>query len=51
MGQRVTQRILVCDLCDEVPEDGEHTWEMEQEIWWCEECCEKKENESEKETE
>ena len=50
MGQRVTQRILVCDLCGKVPDDGEHMWEMGRELW-CEECCEKQENESEEETE
>ena len=28
MGQRVTQRILECDECKQIPEDGEHLWEM-----------------------
>lgn len=50
MGQKVTQRILVCDLCGKIPEDGEYMWEMGREVW-CKECCEKQENESEEETE
>lgn len=50
MGQRVTQRILICDLCGQVPGDGEHMWEMGRDVW-CAECYEKQENEFEEESE
>ena len=43
MGQRTTQRILVCDVCDTTPEDGENMWEMSGE-YWCEKCCDEAEN-------
>ena len=50
MGQRITQRILVCDICGKTPNDGEYMWEMGREVW-CEECCEKQENVSEEDGE
>lgn len=40
MGRRLTQRILECDICHKIPEDGEYIWEMNTELW-CEACCEK----------
>lgn len=40
MGQRITQRIHTCDVCGQTPEDGEHLWYMNREIW-CEKCCDK----------
>ena len=43
MGQRLTQRILQCDVCGHAPEDGEHVWEMGWEIW-CESCCDDADN-------
>jgi len=38
MGNRVTQVIYQCNLCDKTPDDGEHLWRMGREIW-CEKCC------------
>ena len=45
MGRRLTQRILECSICNTTPENGEHLWEMGNEVW-CEKCCneEKEEN-------
>ena len=50
MGNRVTQRILSCDICDKTPEDGQHLWNMCHEVW-CESCCDKVEKETETENE
>ena len=38
MGHRITQRIIECTICEEIPEDGEYLWEMGRE-YWCEKCC------------
>ena len=46
MGMRVVQRIYQCDLCGKIPEDGEPLWEMGREMY-CEECCDKTEEEDE----
>ena len=43
MGQRITQRIYTCSLCNKVPEDGEYMWFMGNQIW-CEKCCDEVEN-------
>ena len=43
MGQRITQKIHTCDVCNETPEDGETLWYMNGEVW-CEKCCEDAEN-------
>jgi len=48
MGHRIIQTIYTCDLCDKTPEDGEKLWHMNQEVW-CEECCNKKDEETEEE--
>ncbi len=50
MGHRVTQRILECDVCHTIPDDGQHLWEMCGE-YWCETCCEQEENLEEEEEE
>jgi len=39
MGQLIIQKIYTCDICGEIPEDGEKLWCMGNEIW-CEKCCE-----------
>ncbi len=44
MGRRLTQRIYECSICGRIPEDGEYLWEMGTE-YWCEECCQKSDNE------
>ena len=46
MGHRTYQRILICDVCGETPENGEPMWEMCGE-YWCEACCNKEESETE----
>jgi len=46
MGHRITQRIHECSQCSKIPEDGEYMWYMGDEIW-CEECCDKEEDEDE----
>lgn len=28
MGHKVIQRILECDCCGRIPDDGENLWEM-----------------------
>ena len=28
MGRRITQRIIECDECGRIPDDGEYLWEM-----------------------
>lgn len=38
MGQRVTQRILECAICGNIPDDGEYLWGMGRQHW-CEKCC------------
>jgi hypothetical protein len=38
MGQRLTQKIYECSLCNNIPEDGENLWQMGNEVW-CEKCC------------
>ena len=48
MGQRIIQKIYVCDICGEEAKDGDKLWEMGTEIW-CEKCINESENE-EKET-
>jgi len=40
MGHRLTQRILECDVCGKVEEDGEYMWEMGTEVW-CKDCCDR----------
>jgi hypothetical protein len=42
MGQRLTQRIYECSLCNNIPQDGEHLWQMGNETW-CEKCCDEQE--------
>jgi len=49
MGHRITQRIYTCDLCDKTPEDGATLWHMNSEVW-CEECCDKLEEDEDKES-
>jgi hypothetical protein len=44
MGQRVTQRILECQECGVVPEDGDYLWEMCG-GYTCKECVDKDEDE------
>ena len=44
MGQRITQRILECDLCNKIPKNGDNMWQMGNELW-CEECCNKEDEE------
>ena len=44
MGQKIRQRILVCDVCGKTPDDGETMWEMGREVW-CEDCCNRLESE------
>lgn len=44
MGQRLTQRIYECSLCERVPEDGEYMWHMGNEVW-CEKCVDTEEEE------
>ena len=46
MGQRVTQRILECIECNEIPEDGEYLWEMGR-GYMCRPCCDAEDNEDE----
>ena len=46
MGQRLTQRILVCDECGRTPDDGEHLWEMAGE-YICKDCIDKEEEKEE----
>ena len=46
MGQRVTQRILECMECNEIPEDGEYLWEMGR-GYMCRPCCDAEDNEDE----
>jgi len=46
MGQRITQRIYDCDLCNKTPEDGECMWEMGSQVW-CKKCIDDAENEDE----
>ncbi len=48
MGHRVTQRILECDVCHTIPDDGQYLWEMCGE-YWCEACCEQAGNLEEEE--
>ena len=48
MGNKIIQRIYTCDLCDKISEDGEPLWHMCQEVW-CKGCCDKADNEPEKE--
>ena len=43
MGNRVTQRIYECSICEQIPEDGEYLWHMGNEIW-CEKCIDKAES-------
>ncbi len=50
MGKRVTQRILECSVCEEIPENGEYMWYMGSELW-CEECINKEEENEEEENE
>lgn len=38
MGNRLTQRIYICDVCEEIPQDGEYMWFMSNEVWG-EKCC------------
>lgn len=42
MGQILTQKIYECSLCNNTPKDGEHLWQMGNEIW-CKECCDEEE--------
>jgi len=42
MGQILTQKIYQCSLCNNIPEDGEHLWQMGNEVW-CKECCDDQE--------
>ena len=42
MGQRLTQKIYECSLCNNIPEDGQHLWQMGNEVW-CKECCDEQE--------
>lgn len=42
MGQRLTQKIYECSLCNNIPQDGEHLWRMSNEVW-CKECCDEQE--------
>ena len=49
MGQRLTQRILVCDECGRTPDDGEYLWEMSSKHI-CKNCIDKEEEEEEKDT-
>jgi len=44
MGQRTTQRILVCSECDNTPKDGEYLWDMCGE-YVCEDCIDKEDGE------
>jgi len=39
MGQLIIQKIYICDICGETPEDGGKLWYMGNEVW-CEKCCE-----------
>ena len=48
MGSLVIQRILQCDVCGKIPEDGEKMWYMAKEVW-CKECVKKNEEEEEEE--
>ena len=48
MGQRITQRIFECSICEQIPEDGEHLWHMGSETW-CKSCCDKSDEEEEEE--
>jgi hypothetical protein len=43
MGNRTYQRILECDICGRIPEDGEPMWSMGS-GYWCEPCCDKPED-------
>ena len=40
MGKRITQEIYTCNICNEIPEDGEYLWHMGRETW-CQSCCDK----------
>ena len=50
MGHRITQRIHECSQCGKIPEDGEYLWYMGDEIW-CEECCDKEEEDDKEDCE
>ena len=39
MGQKVYQKVYICDCCGNVPNDGEALWEMAGE-YICEKCFE-----------
>lgn len=43
MGNRIIQRILECDKCGVIPENGEKMWVMGYGVW-CEQCCEPETN-------
>ena len=40
MGHRLTQRIIQCSSCNDIPDDGEYLWEMCGE-YMCADCVDK----------
>ncbi len=46
MGHRTTQRILECDDCRRIPDDGEYMWEMCGR-YICKDCIDKEEESNE----
>jgi len=48
MGRIIIQKIYTCDVCGRTPDNGENMWHMCSEVW-CEECCDKDEQETEDE--